>query len=180
MPFSRSRLVLAAIKIRLLIGGKYQSGGFAYFIKRNFMIDIKTGNVFLETVNFIIRSSLTREEFLSSTLAIASRISVKNEPHCSFTTKAQKIAGHPFIITLYFNGSILTNVELYSDDNKFGTSWDDWSEEKELERKKFHETWLKNVLADAPYKYNWGRIESFYDAKGGSSSISIKYQGLDD
>ena len=144
------------------------------------MIDIKTGNVFLEKIDFVIGPTLTRENFLISPLASLSRVAVKNEPHCSFNAKAQKIAGHPFIITLYFKRSTLTNLELFADDDQFGTSWDDWSEEKELERKKFHETWLKSVLGDPPYHYDWGSVESHYDAKGGSSSISIKYQGSDE
>lgn len=118
------------------------------------MIDVTTGNILVESINFLVGPSLTREEFLTSPLAIASRASAKNEPRCSFIAKAQRIAGHPFIIAFYFNGSVLTDLELSSDDNKFGTSWEDWSEERELERKKFHDTWLNNVLGDAPYRYN--------------------------
>jgi hypothetical protein len=74
-------------------------------------------------------------------------------------------------------GRVMT-VDLVATDDRFGTSWDEWSEEKELQRKRFHDSWLNEVLGNEryPYDYPWGRVASVYDPKAGFSYVSIKYR----
>ncbi|HEY6802426.1 MAG TPA: hypothetical protein VI306_02500 [Pyrinomonadaceae bacterium] len=141
------------------------------------MIDIKTGAISVDGVDFVIHPALTREEYLSSPLAGA-RVNGGNEPYGSFTTGVLEIMGDSFLLTLNFYGSDLTSVDLFADDERFGTSWADWSKEKELERKRFHESWLGKVLGNDhyPYDYDWGSAESFYNEKAGFSYITVRYR----
>lgn len=141
------------------------------------MIDTKTGAISLEAENFVIQPSLTREEYLSSPLAGAP-VGGGVEPYSSFTAGAVEIAEHSFNLTLNFHGSVLTSLDLTANDERFGTSWADWSKEKELERKRFHDSWLARVLGNDryPYEYDWGSVRSVYDEKAGFSYVSIKYR----
>jgi hypothetical protein len=140
------------------------------------MIDTKTGAISVDKIDFVIHPALTREEYLQSPLAGA-RVS-GNEPYASFTPEALKIMGHSFLLTLNFYGSDLTSVDLYATDESFGTSWADWSKEKELQRKRFHESWLGKVLGNDryPYDYDWGSVESFHNEKAGFSYITVRYR----
>lgn len=141
------------------------------------MIDTKTGAISLEAENFVIEPSLTREEYLSSPLAGAP-VGSGVEPYGSFTSGTVEIAGHDFNLTLNFHGSDLTGLDLIANDERFGTSWADWSKEKELERKRFHDSWLAKVLGNDryPYEYDWGSVRSFYNEKAGFSYVSIRYR----
>jgi hypothetical protein len=143
-----------------------------------FMIDTKTGAIYLEAENFVIRPSLTREEFLASPLGKVSGIYVKNEPHCSFSTGILKIMGDSFYITLFFLGSALFEIDFVTTEAGFGPSWAEWSEEKELQRKRFHDSWLNKVLGNDryPYDYKWGSVRSFYDQKGGLVGWPFQYR----
>ncbi|NJN05217.1 MAG: hypothetical protein HC814_00740 [Rhodobacteraceae bacterium] len=42
----------------------------------------------------------------------------------------------------------------------------EWTESRELERKAFHDEWLRQELGEPPYDYPWGQVVSEYDAKG--------------
>src|ERR1700754_124914 len=141
------------------------------------MIDTKTGAISVDEVDFVIHPALTREEYLSSPLAGA-RVNGGNEPYGSFSPGALEIMGDSFLLTLNFYGSHLTSVDLFANDKRFGTSWADWSKEKEIQRKRFHESWLGKVLGNDryPYYYDWGSVESFYDEKGGFSYITVRYR----
>jgi hypothetical protein len=55
-------------------------------------------------------------------------------------------------------------------------SWDDWSEEKELETKNRQDNLLKQNFGDPPYEYQWGSLELVYDKRSGSSHLIISYR----
>lgn len=92
-----------------------------------------------------------------------------------------------FSLSLAFKDSIAHMVILSIDDDKYGSSWDDWTEAKELERKRAHDYFLAKVLQRKPdikqkkpypyheYDFVWGTIISSYDPRSASSSISIHY-----
>lgn len=140
------------------------------------MIDANTGAISFDAVSFVIHPALTREEYLSTPLAGA--CVMRNEPFASFTPGVLELSGHPFNFTLYFHCSDLTSIDLMTTDESFGTSWADWSEDKELQRKRFHDSWLSKVLGNDryPYDYTWGTVVSVYDQKAGFSYVSIKYR----
>jgi hypothetical protein len=56
-------------------------------------------------------------------------------------------------------------------------SWDAWTEDKELERRRTHDNFLRNTLGIAPYVYAWGEVVSVLDEKSGEASIIVRYSG---
>jgi hypothetical protein len=93
--------------------------------------------------------------------------------HYSFTKV--KISGMIFSLTVTFKEENISSISLSNEDKEYGLSWEDWTLEKEMNRKKSHEIWLSKVLGEPPYRYKWGNVESFYDSKGGFSHILIRY-----
>jgi hypothetical protein len=79
-----------------------------------------------------------------------------------------------FVIGLslcFFYGK-LVHVHLAAVDDVFGTSWDDWSEEKEQLRIKKTNEWLeKNDLKTGVY--DWGTVSCGYDRKADSGGARI-------
>lgn len=135
------------------------------------MIDANTGSIDLSDER--ITSNLTRKEFLSLTMGKQAKIFVQNEPYCSFRIEA-KLGADDFILVLWFEGQTLNRVTLQLSDDRYGSSWDDWTEENELARKQAHDDWLK--AHGLSKQYPWGKILSLYDSRGGSSTIEIVYQ----
>ena len=65
-------------------------------------------------------------------------------------------------------------LSLSADHAQFGTSWDEWTKQKERARV----TWLVGFLKScgAPVGvYPWGKVEAIYDAKGGQGLAIISY-----
>jgi len=54
-------------------------------------------------------------------------------------------------------------------------NWNNWNEEKEKRKKKTFEDWLRKEIGDQR-KFDWGTIESYFDNKGGFSSIVMNYK----
>jgi hypothetical protein len=79
-----------------------------------------------------------------------------------------------FTVVLGFEDDALHSIRL-SDRAYASSSWDDWSEENELRRKKAHDAWLSSTLGAPPYDCAWGSISSLYDVRGGSASIVVTY-----
>jgi hypothetical protein len=123
-----------------------------------------------------IRPDMTRATFLASSLATGAEILVRNEPWVSWAA-ARAIDRRRFRLGIYFEGERLDMLILALDDPAFGTSWDDWTRERELGRKAAHEAWLATVDPsiedgrDEP----WGFIGSTFDEKSGGSEIVIRY-----
>lgn len=138
------------------------------------MIEKRTGNLVLDD-GTILGPTTKRDDFLKTQLGTQSRELVKNPPWCSFKLHKVKIDGKEFAIVIYFHGQDLTMIHLAMSDPKWGTSWNDWSEEKERDREKAHDDWLRKTLG-RQRQYPWGEVWSGYDQKSGGSSIRIDYQ----
>jgi hypothetical protein len=132
----------------------------------------KTGDLILPS-GTVLSPRLTRSVFLSSMEGRQAEASVKNEPWCSFRFEEREDS---LVVVLFFKGEKLESVHFCVSDPKFGTGWEDWSEEKELERKQSNDQWLKRNGFVPGEKYSWGSVWSDYDPKGGSSMIVICYQ----
>lgn len=140
------------------------------------MIDPTTGVLLFEEPPVQFGPALTRTQFFSSTESNGAVDFVKNEPWHSWKLKGQHTsASLPFIVVLYFHGESLTMVNLCHDDPKYGTSWEDWTLEKEMSRKGTHDQWLSAILGDRR-SFPWGRVGSEYDQRSGGSSIVISYE----
>src|SRR5262249_40824522 len=139
------------------------------------MIDKNTGELFIDSAAIGIGPRFTRKDFVSSILSNDSRVLVKNEPYCSFSVGSHEISGLRFIVSLSFYGDILESIELTHDDEELGSSRSDWSEEKELKRKRIHDKWLTSLQGCTSHRHSWGEIWSCYDPRSGGSSITIRY-----
>ena len=141
------------------------------------MIERPTGLIQLPSDGISIGPLLTREQFLASTLAAQCRELVRNEPYCSFALPTVEISGHSFAWSVWFRGSVLQRVSIHCADAEFGSSWSEWSEERELARKRFHDSLLQSILGQdwSHQRFSWGAVDSRYDPKGGFSSIGVTY-----
>lgn len=81
----------------------------------------------------------------------------------------------PVCVALCFFGSQLETISLALTDSKYGTGWNDWSEEKERQRAKDTSKLLEKFgFHDG--NYGWGCIWSGFEPKGGSGSTVITYK----
>lgn len=97
------------------------------------------------------------------------------------------ISSHVFSVSLLFQSSLFHMTMMSISHPKYGQSWDDWTEAKELQRKQEHDALLRQELEREPdvrrskpypyieYKVAYGSISSSYDPRSASSSISITY-----
>jgi len=147
------------------------------------MIDKDTG--ILKLNELTVSPSITCEEFLSSSVGKKAGIFLENTPFCSYRLEMElpdeKRKAGKWSVILYFSGNTIEMVSLTVLDDMYGTSWDDWSEEKEMERKKYHDEWLEFYIdLKSPYSFPWGEIISVYDSRTGGSSIFIKYKNIEE
>jgi hypothetical protein len=139
------------------------------------MFDAKTGTLTFEQPPTVIGPSLTRDQFLASPLAAGATTLIKNEPYHSWALKGPfRSAGLDLNLVLWFHGQKLTRVSLMDRDPRFGTSWAEYSLEKEMARMASHDAWLSRVLPKQR-TYPWGRVWSGYDERGGFSDIIVIY-----
>jgi hypothetical protein len=121
----------------------------------------------------ILSPGITRSTFLLSVEGMTAEVSVRNEPWCSFRFEdLQDSLG----VIVFFKGKDLESIHLSINDPKFGTSWEDWSEAKELERKQANDRWLKSNGLLPGKTYSWGSVWSDYSPKTGHSLIVIDYR----
>lgn len=139
------------------------------------MINTATGEIAIGCVPIRIGARFSRREFLASPLAEDSSVVVRNEPYCSFRAGSYEISGLQLALDLRFRGERLEAVSLVYSAEEFGSSWSDWSEDKELKRKRIHDAWLVSATGSASRSYEWGEIRSDFDAKSGGSKIVIRY-----
>ena len=134
--------------------------------------DPKTGELVL-TSGLVLSPQLTYSAFIASVNGAQATVVVNNDPWRSLRFEE---TDESLIVIVFFKGEILESVELSITGPEFGTQWQDWSEEKELDRKKANDQWLKNNRLVPNTSYAWGEIWSDYDPRSGSSSIVIRYR----
>jgi hypothetical protein len=80
-----------------------------------------------------------------------------------------------FVATFYFENDILSFLSFIIDDKPILTgSWGNWSKENELQKKEYFDNWLTKQLGEKR-EFVWGTVGAFFDNKGGSSSIVLRY-----
>ena len=137
------------------------------------MIDINTGEVLIESVPVTLGPKFMRRQL--SALPVNCQPQIINGPHHSCTLGQQAVFGEVFFVVLYFYGQQLESIDLANASQEFGTSWNDWSEEKEMKRKEAHDRWLISQTGADARDYDWGSIYSDYDPRSSGSSIVIRY-----
>ncbi len=134
-----------------------------------------TGVITLPEIGASIAATLSRSQFLQVPVFSCSSVFVQSEPWCSYRLPAIPQKYTDLVIIVQFRGEELFSLELCHGAACFGTSWENWSEERELARKAFHERWLASEVGLRPGKYAWGEIASYYDETGRFSSIAVRY-----
>jgi len=134
-----------------------------------------TGCITLPEIGVAIKSTLSRSEFLQTAAFAGASVSFRNEPWCSYRLPSIPQPDTELLIVLQFHAEHLLSLSLSHAASRFGSSWADWSEERQLVLKAFHERWLARDVSVHLGEYSWGAISSDYDGKGGSSVITVRY-----
>ena len=141
------------------------------------MLDAQTGKLSFDDPAITISPGFTKAEFLSSSLAANARPGNQNHPWVRFAFQPIQARGETWAGDVCFQNDRLYSVSLSIVRKEFGSSWEDWSEEKELARKALHDHVLFELLGRTAeeYRFAWGTVSSTYDQKGGESSIHLQY-----
>ncbi|MGL5001853.1 MAG: hypothetical protein ACRDAM_02825, partial [Casimicrobium sp.] len=75
-------------------------------------------------------------------------------------------------VSLCYYATKLRHIHFGAQGSEFGTSWDDFSEEKELKRARKTEQWLESVDLK-PGTYSWGTVWCGYDLKASFSYAAL-------
>lgn len=150
-------------------------------------LDPATGTLKLDDFDTALAPALTRKAFLASPLGQAASDLIVNEPWHSWQLADCKIAGRTFLLGVFYEGERLDMVQLFLQDSRYGTSWEDFSPEKEKARRAAHWRWLRSQLGTAgtrsssgdERRFAWGTAGAYYDPRNEESSIVISY-GKDD
>ncbi|GAC1372184.1 MAG: hypothetical protein NVSMB47_20280 [Polyangiales bacterium] len=151
------------------------------------MIDRDTGALVLSTGR--IERGLEREAWLASPIGADRHGDDLHNGWMWFTLAPITEAGLRFSASLAFEGEALDGYRLSLSDARYGTSWDDWSEQGERARRDAHDSlliaWLgAGERAPSPqgpelrYDFPWGEVWSTFDMRGGSSSIGVRFRRL--
>lgn len=81
-----------------------------------------------------------------------------------------------FFISVCFHNNKLISIDFgFTDQQKRDSSWEEWSEKDELQRKENYEKWLTAALGNRR-NFDWGEIGAYFDPKGGTSSMILRYR----
>jgi hypothetical protein len=149
------------------------------------MIDRRTGALILS--NARISRDLTRSSFLSTPMGERAHRDDMRNGWMHVHLPPQVLGKLTFGIDVVFEGERLDGYHLALVDLKYGTSWDDWSEEKQLAQRDAHDAWLVESLGpgereasprgmELRYEFPWGKAWSTFDARVGSSSMGVRFR----
>jgi len=165
-------------------GEPRRSDSAAYASKAVDVIDRLTGALVLPGGS--IRSDLSRSSLLASPMAAQAKREDMPAGGMHVYLGLQELDGTRFGVALHFEGERLFGYSLSLVDARYGTSWDDYSEEKQLAQRDAHDAWLVASLGpgnrepsprgpELRYSFPWGDAWSTFDARGGSSSIGVRF-----
>jgi hypothetical protein len=137
------------------------------------MIDRETGALVLPAGR--IDRGLTLGAFERSPLGRACKRNDVGTGWVHFDLPNQTGGKRTFGVRVSFERERLDGFTLWLVDPRFGTSWDDASEEKELARRDAHDAWLGEMLG-AARDFPWGEVWSTYDARDMSSTIGVRFR----
>ncbi len=137
------------------------------------MIDKATGEIRIR--DMLIGPRFTKREFLASTLH-SETVHEDHYGYSRYALRSQKLDTDFLAVALYFRqDGRLEFISLSILDDEQIPSWQDWSREKQEQRKVIHDQWLRRHLGPPPYRYRWGAVLSDYDPRSATSTITIRY-----
>ncbi|WP_250465100.1 hypothetical protein [Microbulbifer litoralis] len=98
-----------------------------------------------------------------------------NGNYKSYKITPIKFLGKNIIAILNFEGDAIRRVNIYLISKD--ASWSTETEIFEKRKKSAQDAWLSSLLnAPPPYSFDWGRIESNYDQRSCSSTITVTFE----
>ena len=145
------------------------------------VINPNTGSIRIDGYRHRVKPGMTEDAFLESSLAVGAAEDRMGKRHTWYRFQPLTLGGRLFFVSVLFTDGVIDRVELCHSDDRYGKSWEDWSESKERSRKAFHDRWLRENLGPKPLStaYPWGSVDSWYDARSGGSSITIRYESTE-
>ena len=140
-------------------------------------MDPATGRAVFHALGFALGPTLTRAQFLRMPVAAASTPGVPYARWSRWQLPVMPQRDTELYVVLHFDGERLASLDLLHGAARFGTSWAEWTQERERARQAFHEQWLAVELGLRCGPYRWGEVTSYYDPSGGTSLLSISYHG---
>jgi len=137
-------------------------------------IDPQTGA--LTTPEGVVSRDTTKSSVLASPMFVSGDYTNEKAGWFNAVLRPQLVDGRQFLVSLFFHEEHLHSITLIDGDPRFGTSWDDWSREKEEARRKSHDEWLVGTLGSIKTDWPWGQLYSVYDDKSAGSSITLLYR----
>jgi hypothetical protein len=141
---------------------------------------IETATGALITPDLTITPSLSKSVLLASPLVDRGDWTNERGGWYAAILKPMTIAGESIGVSLMFEAEELDSINLWVNDPKYGTSWDDFTEEKELARDQKHRAWLAATVGEWDSKFKWGSIHCCHDERSDGSTIMLKYRRLRD
>ncbi|GEM_PF-829307 len=151
----------------------------------------QTGGEFQLENGICLRSGLHVEEFLNAVQdAGLSESREMGNGYRWHTIKNVRFAEdrRSFSLSAGFREGHLFQAMLALSSPTYGSSWEDWTESKELRRKVDHDRFLAEYLGRDPdlkrskpypsitYVFPWGTVFSSYDPRSASSTIHISWE----
>jgi hypothetical protein len=151
------------------------------------------GTVEFESPKVTISAHSTRNDFLKSSLFALSKPLNQNAPWSRYSFQPVIAGGEHFAGDICFCSGPIYSISLCSVRPEFGSSWSDFSVEKERARHCFHKRLLRDIFkrpadehtsrgpderdADVGFSFPWGNVSAATDIKGGGCYVLIKYPG---
>src|SRR5688572_8618021 len=109
-------------------------------------IDPQFGSIAIPELSLTLSPHTLLADFLSSHAGALAQISVSNPPYTSYDLPQFPFADTVIGIRVYFEDERLISVDIQDQHERFGTSWDEWSEESEQARLQSHNSLLDSTL----------------------------------
>lgn len=140
----------------------------------NNLIDIDSGYIQISKMLFYHKMSF--EEALNQTEDFKHETLDYKNGYKWINLKEIELLNSIFHFGLCFKNDQLNYIDFgFSSLDELKKTWADWTEENELSKKKLYEKWLSDNLS-GKRKFKWGKIETYYDPRGGTTGIMIKYK----
>jgi hypothetical protein len=138
-----------------------------------FFVDKESGQVDYGP-SFAIGPNLSLNDFVRSNIYHEATQVTNHKEHKAYKLPTLSLADKKINTILYFNEETLKEVHVGFSTPE-GTSSQDWSDETEEKRKRYHDLFLRELCGDTCLEGRWGTIRSVFDSKMAESVIKIKY-----
>jgi hypothetical protein len=137
-------------------------------------ISADTGTIELENETFVLGPDLTHEIFRDSATGRESKLVGYTDVHRSYHLPAVEAHGTTFLLSVSFEGERLTRITWMDGDPSFGSTYAEWSEEKEQRRNDRHHEWLEQ-WGIALGEHAWGTVAAGFSGRDEESSVAFIY-----